>query len=147
MRRVRAHRSVRVTARPNRTVTEGTGAIGIYVGVRGWLQCDAPQLAQVRESVRSDTDRTYSGAWSFPEQHCNWTHYVFYGADIRESGVDALLEQLQVIARIPPSDEDNDLVTGLFLASHETAGMNERQIREGGIHIVRASDDYRYLAQ
>ncbi|WP_328624286.1 hypothetical protein OHA88_04320 [Streptomyces sp. NBC_00353] len=121
--------------------------MGIYVGVRGRLQCDAPQLAQVREIVRSDTDRAYSGAWSFPEQHYNWTHYVFYGADIRESGVDALLEQLQVIARIPPSDEDNDLVTGLFLASHETTGLNEWQIREGGIHIARASDDYRYLDQ
>ncbi|MFJ3714211.1 hypothetical protein [Streptomyces sp. NPDC090057] len=37
------------------------------VSVRGWLQCDDGQLAQIKELVEADDpERTYSGGWAFP---------------------------------------------------------------------------------
>ena len=47
--------------------------MGIYVSVRGWLECDEQQLAAIGET---------------PRRHVNWTHYVFFGADMRESALD-----------------------------------------------------------
>ncbi len=120
--------------------------MGVYAKVRGFIECDKPELTRIKEIVQSpDMDQTYSGAWALPERHYNWTHYIFYGADIRATALDSFLEVLQAIARIPPSDEDNDAVTGLFHITHETDGMSEWQIRGGHVHIASASGAYRYL--
>jgi hypothetical protein len=120
--------------------------MGVYVKVRGFIECDGPQLARLREIVRSpDADQTYGGAWAFPERHYNWTHYAFYGADIRESALEEFLDVLRAIARIPPSDEDEDAVTGLFHVSHEIEGMSEWRIRGGEVHVVPVGDAHRYL--
>ncbi|MGW1169884.1 hypothetical protein [Streptomyces sp. NPDC002550] len=41
--------------------------MGTMVSVRGWLQCDDGQLAQIKEIVEADDpERTYSGGWAFP---------------------------------------------------------------------------------
>jgi hypothetical protein len=119
--------------------------VGIYVSVRGWLQCDEKQLAAIKAITDPHDDDFYAGGWSLPRRHFNWTHYVFYGGDIRDQSVGPFLGQLREIACVPPSDADNDRVRGLFLASHETCGMTEWQVRDGQVLATPADRRYRYL--
>ncbi|GGM56947.1 hypothetical protein GCM10012275_30100 [Longimycelium tulufanense] len=119
--------------------------MGVYVGVRGWLECDEKQLVAIQAIIQSHDDDHYSGGWGTPRRAVNWTSYIFYSADIREQAVDWLLDQLREIAGIPASDADNDLVRGLFLASHEVDGMSEWQVRDGQVFISRADSRYEYL--
>jgi hypothetical protein len=119
--------------------------MGVYVSVRGWLECDDKQLDAVKAIIASRDDNRYAGGWSLPRQPFNRTNYVFYGGDIRQHTVDWLLDQLRDIARIPASDEDGDRVGGLFLASHEVDGMSEWQVRDGQVLITPADSGYRYL--
>ncbi|MFD6308122.1 hypothetical protein ACFWFF_34505 [Streptomyces sp. NPDC060223] len=86
-----------------------------------------------------------TNGWGTPRQHINWTHYIFYGADIRESALDWFMNQLREIARIPASDDDGDLIRGLFLASHEVDGAAEWQIREGQLFVSSADARHQYL--
>ncbi|MFJ7164291.1 hypothetical protein ACIQUV_02150 [Streptomyces globosus] len=119
--------------------------MGVYVSVRGWLECDGAQLAAVREIISAHADDHYSHGWSTPRRQVNWTHYVFYGADIRESALDRFARQLEEIARIPASDGDGDLVRGLFLAGREVGGTTEWQVRDGRLAIAPADVRHRYL--
>ncbi|TCR26645.1 hypothetical protein [Streptomyces sp. BK205] len=120
--------------------------MGVFVGVRGWLECDDEQLAQVKEIVQGDDpEETYSGGWAFPPRQYNYVNWVFFGAHMRAQSLDWFLERLRSVARIPASDDDNDLVTGIFLVSHEVDGMSEWQVRGGTVRIRAASRDYRYL--
>lgn len=119
--------------------------MGIYVSIRGWLECDEQQLTAMNAIIAAHDDEHYSGGWATPRRPTAWTNYVFYGADIRESAVDWFLEGLREIAQLPASDEDNDRVTGLFLASHEINGMSEWQVHDGQVVITPGDDRYRYL--
>jgi len=119
--------------------------MGTYVSVRGWLECDDEQRVSIQSIIESHEGGHYSHGWGGPRRHFNWTSYVFYGGDIRESGVPSLLGQLEEIAAIPASDEDGDFVRGLFLASHEVDGMSEWQVRGGRVHITPADRRYQYL--
>jgi hypothetical protein len=121
--------------------------MGVYVSVRGWLECDKDQLAFVKDVITAHDDDFYSGGWGFPTKHFNWTHYVFYGGDIRESEVNWLLDQLREIARIPASDEDGDLVRGFFVASHEVEGSSEWRIKDATVSISPVGDQYQYLTE
>ncbi|MFC8362913.1 hypothetical protein ACFUIY_23945 [Streptomyces griseorubiginosus] len=120
--------------------------MGAFVGVRGRLECDDVQLAQVMEIVQADDpEETYSGGWAFPPRQYHYAHWVFFGAHMRAQSVDWFLDRLRSVARIPASDDDNDLVTGLFLVSHEVDGMSEWQVRDGTVRIRAAGQDHRYL--
>ncbi|MEV6839712.1 hypothetical protein AB0N17_35325 [Streptomyces sp. NPDC051133] len=120
--------------------------MGVFVSIRGWLECDDQQLAQVKEIVEADDpDRTYSGGWAFPPRQYNFVNWVFFGAQMRAQSVDWFLEVLRRVARIPASDADNDLITGLLLVSHEVDGMSEWQVRDGIVVIRAASGAYQYL--
>ncbi|GAA4524553.1 hypothetical protein [Amycolatopsis samaneae] len=120
--------------------------MGTYVSIRGWLECDDEQVPAIKAIIAAhDDDDFYSGGWGFPRKPFNWRRYVFYGGDIRESAVDWFLGQLREIARVPPPDEDDDLVRGLFLASHEAEGMSEWRLRAGQVLISPADARYRYL--
>ncbi|WP_404961871.1 hypothetical protein [Streptomyces sp. 147326] len=119
--------------------------MGVYVSVRGWLECDGAQLAAVQKIIASHQDDHYSNGWGTPRRHVNWTHYVFYGADIRQSAVDWLIEQIREIARIPASDDDGDRIRGLFLAGHEADGTTEWQVREGQLFVSSGDIRHRYL--
>ncbi|MER7722621.1 hypothetical protein [Streptomyces sp. NPDC096323] len=119
--------------------------MGVYVSIRGWLECDETQLAAVRQIISSHEDGHYANGWGFPRRHVNWTHYLFYGADIREQALDWFAGQIREIARIPPSDEDGDLVRGLFLVGHEVDGAAEWQVRDGQLFIAPADTRHRYL--
>jgi hypothetical protein len=119
--------------------------VGVYVSVRGWLECDEKQLDAIEAIVVSGDDNPYAGGWGLPRRPFGWISYVFYCGDVREQAVDWLLDQLGDIARIPASDADGDRVRGLFLASHEVDGMSEWQIRDGQVFITPADGRYRYL--
>ncbi len=119
--------------------------MGTYVSVRGWLECDEQQLTAIQTVISTHDDNHYSGGWGLPRQRFNWTCYIFYGGDIREQALDWLLGQLRAIAEIPASDEDNDPVRGLFLATHEANGTSEWQIRDGQVRIVPAAERYPHL--
>ncbi|MBC2874219.1 MULTISPECIES: hypothetical protein [Streptomyces] len=120
--------------------------MGIYVSIRGWLECDATQRAAVQEIIAAYDDDHYSHGWGSPRrQHGSWAHYVFYGADIRESALGWFTDQIGEIAGLPASDDDGDLVQGLFLVSHEVEGMTEWQVRDGRLHTAPADTGYRYL--
>lgn len=119
--------------------------MGVYVSVRGWLECEETQLAAVQEIISAHDDGFYTRGWSLPREPFNWTCYVFYGGDIRQQAVDWLLGQLGSIARLPASDPDNDLVRGLFFASHEADGMSEWRIHQGQVLISSGDKRYRYL--
>ncbi|MFF4649193.1 hypothetical protein [Streptomyces sp. NPDC001380] len=120
--------------------------MGVLVSVRGWLECDGRQLARIKEIIGSeDQDRTYSGGWGFPARQCNFANWVFFGAQMRAGSLDRFRGQLGRVARIPASDEDGDLVTGLFLVSHDVEGMGEWQVRDGAVVTGPASGRYRYL--
>lgn len=124
----------------------GAVVVGVFVRIRGWLECDDRQLIQVKEIVGADDpDRTYSGGWAFPERQYNFTHWVFFGAEMRAQSTDWLLELLRRVARVPASDDDNDRITGLFLVSHETDGMSEWQVRDGIVVITVPSAAYQFL--
>ncbi|MGP3974441.1 hypothetical protein ACTWQF_10620 [Streptomyces sp. 8N114] len=119
--------------------------MGTYVSIRGWLECDETQLAAIQQIISSHEDNHYANGWGSPRQHVNWTHYIFYGADIRESALDWFTDQIRKIARIPPSDDDGDLVQGLFLASHEVEGTTDWQVRDGQLFITPADIRHQYL--
>ncbi|GKQ36997.1 hypothetical protein [Streptomyces sp. A012304] len=119
--------------------------MGSYVSVRGWMECDGQQLAAVQEVIAAHDDDHYTHGWGSPRRHVNWTHYVFYGADIRASALDWFTDQIEAIARIPASDADGDLVQGLFLVRHEVEGATEWQVRDGRLLITPADIRHRYL--
>ena len=124
----------------------GAVAVGVFVRIRGWLECDDRQLVQVKEIVGADDpDRTYGGGWAFPARQYNFTNWVFFGAEMRAQSADWFLEELRRVARIPASDDDNDLITGLFLVSHECDGMSEWQVRDGIVSIGDPSGAYHFL--
>ncbi|MQY36847.1 hypothetical protein SRB17_48490 [Streptomyces sp. RB17] len=85
------------------------------------------------------------GGWAFPPRQYNFTNWIFFGTEMRAQSVDWFLEQLRSVARIPASDDDNDLITGLFLVSHEVDGMREWQVRDGIVVIRAASGAYQFL--
>ncbi|MER7197464.1 hypothetical protein CG723_44285 [Streptomyces sp. CB01635] len=121
--------------------------MGVFVSIRGWLECDEQQLAAARQVIAHHSDGHYSGGWGFPDHHFNWTYYVFYGGDVRESAVNWFLDQLRCIAALPASDEDGDRVLGLFVVSSEVAPQVEWQVRGGSV-IPRPTDDrLAYLAE
>ncbi|MFC8270670.1 hypothetical protein ACFUIZ_33905 [Streptomyces cinereoruber] len=66
----------------------------------------------VEEIISSHADDHYSNGWNAPRQRINWTHYIFYDADIRVSALDWFMNRLREIARIPASDDDGDLIRG-----------------------------------
>ncbi|WKU42893.1 hypothetical protein Q3V23_01765 [Streptomyces sp. VNUA116] len=117
--------------------------MGAYVSIRGWLECDEGQFTAARKVISSHEGDHYSHGWGAPRRHINWTYYLFYGANIRESAVNWFTGQLREIARI--SDADGYFVRGLFLASHEAAGMTEWQVREGRLFTSPADTRYQYL--
>lgn len=120
--------------------------MGVFVSIRGWLECDERQLAAVRQVIADHSDEHYSGGWGFPNRHFNWTYYVFYGGDVRESAVDWFMEQLRSMAAIPASDEDGDRVLGFFVASSEVAPQVEWQVRGGSVTTRRTDHRLDYLA-
>jgi len=77
--------------------------------------------------------------------HPGTTEYGFYGADIRDSGIEWFLDQLRRIAAVPASDEDDDRVVGLFLVRHEVDGAAQWHVRDGQVFVTAADPTHQYL--
>ncbi|MGW1530889.1 hypothetical protein [Streptomyces aureus] len=119
------------------------------VSVRGWLECDDEQLAQIKEIVEADdSERTYSGGWAFPARQYNYVSWAFYGGNFRDTSLERFEDRLRRIARIPaacPDEEYDDRPRGLFLVSHEVDGMSEWRVYNGDLVIGVPEADYGYL--
>ncbi|MGW1069804.1 hypothetical protein ACWD4F_35510 [Streptomyces aureus] len=119
------------------------------VSVRGWLECDDEQLAQIKEIVEADaSERTYSGGWAFPARQYNYVSWAFYGGNFRDTSLEWFEDRLRRIARIPaacPDEEYDDRPRGLFLVSHEVDGMSEWRVYNGDLVIGIPEADYGYL--
>jgi hypothetical protein len=112
----------------------------MYVAIRGWLAVAHEQRAAVEAVIRQHDEGFYSGGWSFPAKPFNWTLYVFYGGDIRESGVPWFRRQLEQLASLTPVDEDNDLPRGVFMLSDERENTEMWLVRDGAVHVQAAPE-------
>lgn len=118
--------------------------MGVYVSVRGWLDCEDEQLDAIQAILRQHDDGFYGAGWS-TVRGPNGAVCVVYCGTIRESAVDWLLGQLREAARVPPSADPEDTVRGLFLAHHEQTGMREWQVRDGQVLVASLPGRYDYL--
>jgi hypothetical protein len=95
--------------------------MGYYYSTRGWLELfraedsnlDYDSVIQqiknlIEELGTDDKRKFYLKPWSWP-YHINWTHYVFYGADIQKDGVFLLEETLQRMTQLKDIE-----INGLF---------------------------------
>ncbi|OIV39543.1 hypothetical protein BIV57_00060 [Mangrovactinospora gilvigrisea] len=119
--------------------------MGVWVTVRGWLECDRVQLDAIARRVAGGPPPAYSGGWTFPARQSAWSCAAYFGADLRAQCVGELLAEVRALARTPASDADGDLVRGLFTAVHETDGVQEWRVRDGGVEVHDATDRYGYL--
>ncbi|MEV6270913.1 hypothetical protein AB0L64_27370 [Kribbella sp. NPDC051936] len=121
--------------------------MGMYVAVRGWLEVDHKQRQQVEQIVAKYGQHAYAGGWAFPVKPFNWTLYVFYGGDIRESAVASFRELVAELARLAPVDEDLDMPAGFFLLSDERQQSTSWTIRDGQLIETLAPAELRWFGE
>jgi hypothetical protein len=124
-----------------------SAGMGMYIAVRGWFEFDHKQRQQVEQIVAKSSQDPYSGGWAFPAQPLNWTLYVFYGGDIRESSVASFREQVAELAQLRPVDDDLDMPAGFFLLSDERQQSTSWTIRDGQVIETQAPDELHWLAR
>jgi hypothetical protein len=67
-----------------------------FYSIRGWLEVEPDNFERVTEVVKSlqsshskDTKiGLYLQGWCWHETQVNWTHYLFYGADVTDEGLE-----------------------------------------------------------
>jgi hypothetical protein len=121
--------------------------MGMYVAVRGWLELDHKQRQQVEQIVAEHSQDPYTDGWAFPTRPFNWTLYVFYGGDIRESAVASFREQVAELARLAPVDDDGDRPAGFFLLSDERHRSTSWTVRDGLVVETPAPAELHWLAE
>jgi hypothetical protein len=102
--------------------------MGMYASVRGWLEADHGQREAIEAVIAAARRDLYSGGWAFPERPFNWTLYVFYGGDVKESELPWLREQVESMAALPPVNDDGDMPVGLFVISDERVQPAVRRV-------------------
>ncbi|MCI9079895.1 MAG: hypothetical protein HFH68_13430 [Lachnospiraceae bacterium] len=83
-----------------------------YVSVKGWLECEYSQIKEIKKIIDNYKTRTnmgsifssenmefYNKGWRYPEEIINWTAYVFYGADIKESYLEFIQDEIKEILK------------------------------------------------
>ncbi|MFZ6711667.1 hypothetical protein [Undibacterium sp. TC9W] len=107
--------------------------MGTYISVRGWIACHEESVPQIKEVISSFIARAedygfdaelaemYNQGWVIPDTHINWTHYIFYGADIRIQRLGYIRDQLKTLSKEIKYSEDEISInlTGIFHADHE----------------------------
>lgn len=100
--------------------------MGAYTSIRGWVEVQDKALADIRNVLARHEDRAadfeltregaefYNKGWIIPDEHINWTHYIFYGADIRTGAVKFILSQMSEIAATFMHDAEIDDDLGVF---------------------------------
>ncbi|WP_049560189.1 hypothetical protein [Nonomuraea sp. SBT364] len=107
--------------------------MGMYVSVRGWLELDFAHRPNAERIIEADTDDLYSGGWAWPTKPFNWTLYLFYGGDIRESALQEIRAQVEQLAALSPVDEDDDRPRGVFMVTNEWGQARCWHIRDGAV--------------
>lgn len=109
-----------------------------YVSVRGWLESDQSDVKLLNEKLtlyQSKADDycltqeqcdLYLGAWVFQDNPVNWTHYIFYGADIKSYAVPLIKDFIRDMCS---SAED---LSGFFKVDNEQ-GESKQWVIDGGV--------------
>ena len=69
-----------------------------YYSLRGWLETSdesfprvIERLTELKHAYPEDSQfHLYMKGWCWANEQINWTHYVFYGADVQIKGLDLL---------------------------------------------------------
>ncbi|WP_339745355.1 hypothetical protein [uncultured Rubinisphaera sp.] len=100
--------------------------MGAYTSIRGWVEVHDKALADIRNVlVRHEDQATefeltregaefYNKGWIIPNEHINWTHYIFYGADIRTRAIPFIRSEMAEIAAMFMRDDEIDDDWGIF---------------------------------
>lgn len=112
--------------------------MGMYVSVRGWVELDFAQKPYAERVIEAYEDGLYSGGWAWPAKPFNWTLYLFYGGDVRESALPEIRAQVEELAALPPVDEDGDRPQGVFVLTDERGQARCWQMRDGTVLDVQA---------
>ncbi|MER7411664.1 hypothetical protein [Streptomyces cacaoi] len=108
-----------------------------FYNVRGFIDCDYPELEKIREIVRGsregpeasllepDTFDLYTAGWLYQERKMNWVAHAFFGGSMRRPGVDLIFSHVTSI-----SEEIPDAEGVFFIESDE--GDNQRWIMSHG---------------
>ncbi|MFH9474189.1 hypothetical protein ACH4L7_10075 [Streptomyces anulatus] len=114
-----------------------------YFNVRGFLDCDYPDLDVMRDVVNryngagsrfhlsDEVVALYLSGWLYQEKEINWIAHAFFGASMRSEGVDLLLDQLKRIAESVPEAE------GTFFVDDDEGGVSQRWEVSDGQVLVR----------
>ena len=121
--------------------------MAMYMAVRGWLEFGHQQRHRVEQTLARYSQDAYASGWAFPARPFNWTLYVFYGGDIRESAVASLREQVAELARLGPVDDDGDMPVGFFLLTDERRQSKSWTIREGLVVETLAPAELHWFAE
>ncbi|MFE4607857.1 hypothetical protein ACFRK5_05800 [Streptomyces niveus] len=116
--------------------------MGRYFNVRGFLDCDYPDLEVIRGVVAQyrgagsrfhlpdDVVALYLGGWLYQDREINWVAHAFFGASMKSGGVDLLLDQLGRIAELIPESE------GTFFVDDDEGGPSRRwDVSNGRVSI------------
>jgi hypothetical protein len=119
-------------------------AVGTYVAVRGWLECDVRQLDGIRRLITTHP-AGYEAGWAFRSREFNWSCFAFYGGDLRASELEWFDRQLHAMAALPATDADGDCVRGVFLVSVEGQDAVQWFVRDGSVIVIPADPRLDYL--
>ncbi|MEV6712087.1 hypothetical protein AB0M48_08580 [Lentzea sp. NPDC051208] len=119
--------------------------MGMYVGVRGWVEFTHEQREAVEQVLAARHHDLYSAGWAVPTRPFNSTLYVFYGGDIREQSADWLRAQVAELARLV--DADGDRPVGFFLLTDERREATAWTVRNGEVHEGAAPVELRGFAR
>ncbi|MFI1941248.1 hypothetical protein ACH44C_29425 [Streptomyces purpureus] len=113
-----------------------------YFNVRGFLDCDYPDLDVIRGIVAQyrgagsrfhlsdDVVALYLDGWLYQEKEINWVAHAFFGASMKSGGVDLLMDQLERIAELIPESE------GTFFVDDDEGSPSRRwHVSNGGVSI------------
>jgi len=109
-----------------------------YYSLRGWLEIEPENFLPTIEVVKALQRRyedhpkfsLYLKGWCWNETNINWTHYLFYGADVTEEGLKFFKDILSEIA------ESGLNLSGYFHAQGEDGEQN---------YLYKMLDDHVYL--
>jgi hypothetical protein len=79
--------------------------------IRGWIECEYKDVEKIKDVVNSFKSKhkeyslekevadLYLSQWKFPEKEMNWTAYVFYGGDIKDSNFNFIEDVIKEISK------------------------------------------------
>jgi hypothetical protein len=118
--------------------------MGIFVGVRGWIEIDHHLMPTVAEllAAYARVSPSYAKGWATPASM--WHAYVMYGADVRDIEIEGLRHVVEQIAAVPAFDEDNDRPIGFFLLDNERGPEHSAQwfVRDGAVITTGIGDEH-----